>query len=241
MERIEQDKEPRLIPPAHTARYNKHRFPGASIRHGVWLSSRCTPRSRDGPERLCDRGSPVSHAAIRTWGRQVGHDDAQRRRRRPPPGANWAQAEGVLPMHGACHDRWRAVDHAATGLDSLGQRRRHKQAAKPCCRTLLNGRLYVPRVISTEQLKSYGATKRASFPGVAHRPSRPLPKRRENAPRPPRPRERRRQGLQAAAHTQRCLSASGPLPQHVRPRQQLLSTCPTTGKRCDHDSRVGPR
>jgi putative transposase len=44
--------------------------------------------------------------------------------------------------------------------DILVQRRQDKQAAKKFFRKLLKGLLYVPRVITTEKLKSYGAAKR---------------------------------------------------------------------------------
>ena len=35
-----QDRSPDMTPPANSERDNKHRFPGAIIRHGVWLSYR---------------------------------------------------------------------------------------------------------------------------------------------------------------------------------------------------------
>ena len=54
-------------------------------------------------------------------------------------------------------------------LDILVQRRRAKRAAKKFFRKLLKGLLYVPRVIVTDKLKSYGAAKREILPGGAHR------------------------------------------------------------------------
>ena len=45
-------------------------------------------------------------------------------------------------------------------LDILVQSRRNKQAAKRFFRKLLKGLQYVPRVIITDKLKSYGAAKR---------------------------------------------------------------------------------
>jgi hypothetical protein len=53
-------------------------------------------------------------------------------------------------------------------------RRRNKQAAKKFFCQLLKGLQYVPRVISTEKLKSYGAAKREILPRVEHRQSRYL-------------------------------------------------------------------
>ena len=54
-------------------------------------------------------------------------------------------------------------------LDILVQSRRNKQAAKKCFRKLLKRLQYVPRVIITDKLQSYGAAKRETLPGVEHR------------------------------------------------------------------------
>ena len=75
---------------------------------------------------------------------------------------------------GERHYLWRAVDQDDNVLDILVQRRRNKQAAKKFFRKLLKGLLYVPRVIITDKLKSYGAAKREMLPGVEHRQSRYL-------------------------------------------------------------------
>ena len=56
---------------------------------------------------------------------------------------------------------WRAVDPDGNVLDILVQHRRDKLAAKKFFRKLLKGLTYVPRVIITDKLKSYGAAKRA--------------------------------------------------------------------------------
>jgi putative transposase len=89
--------------------------------------------------------------------------------------------------------------------------------------TLLKGLQYVPRVIITDKLKSYGAAKREILPGVEHRQSRSLNNRCEHAHRPTRQREYRMQGFTSAGHAQRFLSAYGPIPHHFRPRRHLLS------------------
>ena len=59
-------------------------------------------------------------------------------------------------------------------LDILVQRRRDTRAAKKFFRKLLKGLAYVPRVIITDKLKSYGAAKRGLLPGVEHRQHRYL-------------------------------------------------------------------
>jgi putative transposase len=73
------------------------------------------------------------------------------------------------------------------------------------------GLTYVPRVIITDKLKSYGAAKREILPGVEHRQSRYLNNRCENSHRPTRQRERRMQGFKSPGHAQRFLSAYGPV------------------------------
>jgi len=54
-------------------------------------------------------------------------------------------------------------------LDILVQSRRNKAAAKKFFRKLLRGCQYVPRVIITDKLASYGAAKRDILLGVEHR------------------------------------------------------------------------
>ena len=56
-----------MTPPANIERYKNHRFPGAIIRHGVWLSSRIPLRYRDRQEVLFERridGHPCSHPPV---------------------------------------------------------------------------------------------------------------------------------------------------------------------------------
>jgi len=131
--------------------------------------------------------------------------------------------EVFLTINGERHYLWRAVDQDDNVLDILVQSRRNKQAAKKFFRKLLKGLQYVPRVIITDKLKSYGAAKREILPGVEHRQSRYLNNRCENSHRPTRQREYRMQGFKSPGHAQRFLSAYGPIAQHFRPRRHLLS------------------
>jgi putative transposase len=100
-----------MTPPADTARYKNHRFPGEIISHGVWLSYRFTLSYRDVEELLFERGITVSHEAIRQWCQKFGQDYANRlRRRRPQPGDKWYLDEVFLTINGKRHYLWRAVD-----------------------------------------------------------------------------------------------------------------------------------
>src|SRR5215467_9306995 len=213
-----------MTPPADTARYKNHRFPSEIISHGVWLYYRFTLSYRDVQELLFERGITVTHEAIRQWCRKFGQDYAnQLRHRRPRPGDKWHLDEVFLTIHGQRHYLWRAVDQDDNVLDILVQSRRHKHAAKKCFRKLLKGCQYVPRVIITDKLKSYGAAKREILPGVEHRQHRYLNNRAENSHQPTRQRERRMQGFKSPGHAQRFLSAYGLIAQHFRPRRHRFS------------------
>jgi putative transposase len=135
-----------------------------------------------------------------------------------------------LTINGQRHYLWRAVDQDDNVLDILVQRWRNKKAAKKFFKKLLKGLQYVPRVVITDQLKSYGAAKREILPGVEHRQSRYLNNRCENSHRPTRQRERRMQRFKSAGHAQRFLSAYGPICQHLRPRRHLLSASEYRGE-----------
>jgi putative transposase len=204
--------------------YKHHRFPAEIISHGVWLYYRFCLSYRDVEELLCARGVLVTYEAIRTWCRKFGQPYAnQLRRRRPEPGDTWHLDEVFLTMNGERHYLWRAVDQDGNILDILVQRRRDKHAAKKFFRKLLKGLAYVPRVLITDKLKSYGAAKRDLRPDAAHRQHRYLNNRAENSHQPTRQRERRMQGFKSPGHAQRFLSAYGPLAQHFRPRRHRLS------------------
>jgi putative transposase len=166
----------------------------------------------------------VSYEAIRKWCRKFGQQYAnQLRRRRPQPGDKWYLDEVFLTINKERHYLWRAVDQDGTVLDILVQRRRDKRAAKKFFRKLLKGCHYVPRVIITDQLKSYGAAQREMLPGVEHRQHRYLNNRAENSHQPTRQREWRLQGFKSPGHAQRFLAAYGPIVQHVRPRRHRFS------------------
>jgi putative transposase len=89
----------------------------------------------------------------------------------------------------------------------LVQRRRDKTAAKRFFRKLLKGLAYVPRVIITDKLRSYGAAKQEILPGVAHRQHLYLNNRAENSHQPTHQQERRMQGFKSPGHAQRFLAA----------------------------------
>src|SRR5258708_39994884 len=72
---------------------------------------------------------------------------------------------------------------------------------------LLKGLQYVPRVIITDKLKSYGAAKREILPGVEHRQHKGLNNRAENSHQPTLLREKKMRRFKSAKQAQRFLSA----------------------------------
>lgn len=86
----------------------------------------------------------------------------------------------------------------------------------------LKGCRYIPRVIITDKLASYGAAKREVLPSVEHRQSRYLNNRAENSHQPTRKREQAMQRFKSAGHAQRFLSAFGPIRDHFCPRRHRL-------------------
>ncbi len=129
----------------------------------------------------------------------------------------------VLTIRGKKHYLWRAVDQDGNVLDILVQSRRNKQAANRFFRKLLKGLQYVPRVIITDKLKSYGAAKREILPGVEHRQHKRLNNCAENSHQPTRLREKKMRKFKSAKHAQRFLSAFGPISGHFQPRRHRLS------------------
>jgi putative transposase len=210
--------------PVTATTYKTYRFPVEIISHAVWLYFRFCLSFRDVEEILLERGVSVTYEAIRKWCCKFGQRYANRlRRRRPRPGDKWHMDEVFLTIKGKYHYLWRAIDQDGNVLDILVQRRRAKQAAKKFFRKLLKGLRYVPRVIVTDKLKSYGAAKQEILPGVEHRQHRYLNNRAENSHQPTRQRERRMQRFKSSGHAQRFLAAYGPLAQHFRPRRHRFS------------------
>jgi putative transposase len=204
--------------------YKRHRFPAEIISHCVWLYFRFCLSDRDVEELMAERGVSLTYEVVRYWCRKFGQIYAnQLRRRRPRPGDKWHLDEVFLTIHGERHYRWRAVDQEGHVLDILVQSRRNKKAAKRFFRKLLKGLTYVPRVVITDKLQSYGAAMHELLPRVEHRQHRYLNHRAENSHQPTRQRERRMQGFKSPGHAQRFLSAYGPIASHFRPRRHLCS------------------
>jgi putative transposase len=216
----------RMNTPPTSNPYKRHRFPAEIISHCVWLYFRFCLSYRDVEELMAERGVILTYEAVRYWCRKFGQAYAnQLRRRQPRPGDKWHLDEVFLTINGERHYLWRAVDQDGHVLDLLVQRRRDKHAAKRFFRKLVKGLTYVPRVIITDKLASYGAAKRELLPSIEHRQHRYLNNRAENSHQPTRQRERIMRRFKSAGHAQRFLASYGTIISHFRPRRHQLRAC----------------
>ena len=174
----------------------RHRFPAEIISHAVWLYHAFSLSLRDVELLLAERGIVVSYETVRRWFCRLSA---------PPPSPTGRQ---VAPR--------RVI------LDILVQERRDGKAAKRFFRRLLKGLQYVPRVIVTDKLRSYGVAQRHLLPDVEHRQSRYLNNRAENSHRPTRRRERQMQRFKSSEQAQDFLSAHSFIYGHFHPRRHQL-------------------
>ena len=196
--------------------YRGFRFPAEIISHAVWLYHCFSLSLREVETILAQRGIVVSYESIRAWGLRFGRAFANAlKRRRPRPGDKWHLDEVFLRIGGKLHYLWRAVDQHGTVLDILVQSRRNAKAAKRFFKKLLKGLQYVPRVIVTDKLRSYGAAKRKILPGVEHRQSRYLNNRAEVSHQPTRRRERQMQRDRGARISGTDALTPNPVPAHA--------------------------
>ena len=202
--------------------YRRHRFPAEIISHCVWLYFRFALSFRDVEEMLAMRGVALTYETVRAWCLKFGQTYANDLRRKSPrPGDRWHLDEVFLKINGRLHYLWRAVDQDGDVLDILVQSHREKKAARKFFRKLLKGLRYVPRVIITDKLRSYGAAKAAVLASVAHCQDKWQNNRAENSHQPTRLRERVMRRFKSAGHAQRFLSAFGIIGSHFRVGRHL--------------------
>ena len=166
----------------------------------------------------------VSDESIRQWCLKFGAQyAAELRRRRPQPGDKWHLDEVRVVINGEVYWLWRAVDQHNQTLDILMQKHRRKRAAKRFFKKLLKGLRYLPRVIITDKLRSYGAARKAILPGVEHRQHKGLNTQAEVSHQPTRQQERQMRGFKSAGQAQRFLSIHAPINNLFRPRRYRMN------------------
>src|SRR4030088_3140948 len=138
--------------------YCRHRFPPPIIQHAIWLYLRFTLSYRDVEDLLAERGLAVSYETVRRWVLKFGPAFSRRlRRSRPRPSDRWHLDEMGVRIAGKRMYLWRAVDPEGEVLDMLIQSRRDKRAALRLMRKLLKKQGFVPKLLTTDKLGSYGA------------------------------------------------------------------------------------
>ena len=107
---------------------------------------------------LAERGLDISYETVRRWVLKFGPLIARKlRQRRSRPSDRWHLDEMVVRIAGRRMYLWRSVDHEDEILDMLVQRRRDKRAALRLLRKLLKKQGFVPKLLVTDKLGSYGA------------------------------------------------------------------------------------
>jgi len=141
--------------------YSRHRFPPLIIQHSIWLYFRFSLSYRDVEDLLAERGIEVSYETVRRWVLKFGSAYARKLRTfRPRPSGQWHLDEVFVSINGKRSYLWRAVDSEGEVLEILVQSRRNKRAALKLMRKLLKKQGFVPDVIVTDKLPSYGAALR---------------------------------------------------------------------------------
>jgi transposase-like protein len=187
--------------------YRRHRFPPEIIQHAIWLYLRFTLSYRDVEELLAERGLDVSYETVRRWVLKFGPAIARRlRQRRPRPSDRWHLDEMVVRIGGNRMYLWRAVDHEGEILDMLVQRRRDSRAALRLMRKLLKKQGFVPKLLVTDKLRSYGSAFRHLQLTCRHEQGLRKNNRAENSHQAVRRRERKLQRFKSARSAQRFLS-----------------------------------
>jgi hypothetical protein len=153
----------------------------------------------------------------------------------PPQAPAWRQ---MVPRRSVHTDPGSSA-LTLTRRGSGGRCVRHSRSATPGCqsskaflRRLLEGLQYVPRVIVTDKLRSYGVAQRKPLPKAEHRQSRYPNSRAENLHRPTRRRE----------HQMQRFSLSRPTTSSPRMHSSaVISIHYDTSWRPRHIARSGPR
>src|SRR6266496_5019246 len=204
--------------------YRRHRFPPTVIQHAVWLYLRFTLSYRDVEELLAQRGLDLSYESVRSWVLKFGPMIARRlRQRRPRPSNRWHLDEMVVRIAGKRMYLWRAVDHEGEVLDMLVQRRRDKRAALRLMRKLLKKQGFVPKLLTTDKLGSYGSAFRHLRLTCPHQQGLRANNRAENSHQAVRRRERKMQRFKSAGSAQRFLNMHAAVHNTFNLQRHLIS------------------
>ena len=145
------------------------------------------------------------------------------RKTRPQAYTRWHLDEMVVSLSGKQMYMWRAVDGEGEVLEILVQPRRDKAAAMRLLRKLLRRQGFVPTVIVTDKLRSYGAALREIGFSGPHEQGLRANNRAENSHQPVRRRERKMQGFKSAKSAQRFVSVHAAVYNTFNVQRHLIS------------------
>jgi putative transposase len=203
--------------------YSRHRFPPLIIKHAIWLYFRFSLSYRDVEDLLAERGINVSYETIRRWVLKFGTVYAHKlNKTRPRPSGRWHLDEVFITINGMRSYLWRAVDEGEV-LEILVQSRRNKRAALKLIRRLLKKQGFVPDVIVTDKLPSYGAALRELKLSKRHDFGGRKNNRAENSHLPVRQRERKMQRFKSPGSAQRFLSVHSSIYNNFYLQRHLIS------------------
>src|ERR1700739_3675467 len=204
--------------------YRRHRFPPVVIQYAVWLYLRFTLSYRDVEDLLAERGFDVSYETVRSWVLKFGPVIARRlRQRRPRPSDRWHLEEMVVRIAGKRMYLWRAVDHEGEVLDMLVQSRRDSRAALRLMRKLLRKQGFVPKLLVTDKLRSYGSAFRQVQLTCPHEQGVRKNNRAENSHQVVRRRERKMQRFKSSRSAQRFLNVHSAVHNTFNHQRHLVS------------------
>jgi IS1 family transposase len=142
----------------------------------------------------------------------------------------------VVSLSGKQMYLWRAVDGEGEVLEILVQPRRDKAAAMRLLRKLLRRQGFVPTVVVTDKLRSYGTALREIGFSRRHEQGLRVNNRAENSHQAVRRRERKMQGFKSAKSAQRFVSVHAAVYNTFNVQRHLIS-CTT---RAAAGSLLGP-
>jgi putative transposase len=141
----------------------------------------------------------------------------------PKPERPWHLDEMVVRFAGKRMYLWRAVDHEGEFLDMLVQPRRDKRAALRLMRKLLRKQGFVPKLLTTDKLGSYGSAFRHLRLTCPHEQGLRANNRAENSHQVVRRRERKMQRFKSAGSAQRFLNIHAAVHNTFNLQRHLIS------------------
>lgn len=150
------------------SRLKGFRFLQSLTGYAVWAYHRFALNLRYIKDVLAERRVTVSCKAIRDYMSRYGYQfTAKICRGRSSPTDKWHLDEVAIQINGRNHWLWRASDAKGDVLETLMQSRRNKAKAHHFLQKLVK-RWGQSRVLVTDKLRSYGATKAQIALGIEH-------------------------------------------------------------------------